>query len=74
MKKINWKFVVMVLLILAMTWFGTCLMESTWVEDMSGAIWIIGMLSVTEIYATSEIKSIIKFFKDRKSNHSDEEG
>ena len=74
MKKINWRIMAMVLLIVAMAWFGVWMMEDEWTEDMSGVIWIIGMLSVTEIYVVSEIKSIIKYFAEkRKSNHSSEE-
>lgn len=65
MKKLDWAIVIMVIIILAMTIIGVRLMEDEWIEAASSAIWIAGMVLITETFLIRRLeKFMVKLVKE----------
>lgn len=69
MKKINWSYIGMFVLLIAATLIGAYLMEEEFCETMSGLIWIAGEVCLTAMWVTKEIlkwpkKYLEKLFDD----------
>ena len=69
MKKINWSYIVVFVLLIVATLTGVYLMEEEFCETMSGLIWIAGEVCLTALWVMKEIlkwakKYLEKLFDD----------
>lgn len=65
MKKINWSYIGMFVLLIVATLIGAYLMEDYWCESMSGLIWIVGEVCLTILWATKEVLKWAKKYLEK---------
>jgi len=58
MKKINWGFIVMFIVIALATMTGAYFMEDYWCESETALIWVTGMICVTVMYVANQKRKI----------------
>lgn len=60
MKKINWRMIAAMVIVVLMTYFGVGFMEDDWCEVMSGVIWIVGEAFIVGILMWRELMSFYR--------------
>ena len=60
MKKVNWRMIAAMIIVVLMTYFGVGFMEDDWCEVMSGVIWIVGEAFIVGILMWRELMSFYR--------------
>lgn len=60
MKKVNWRMIAAMVIVVLMTYFGVGFMEDDWCEVMSGVIWIVGEAFIVGILMWRELMSFYR--------------